>query len=321
MLCRTLSDGGNHVPAGPARLDQVIRLADGRVLGYAEYGLAAGPPLFVFHGLPGSRLAVREMWPEDPVAVRVIAPDRPGAGSSAFQPDRRLTDWADDVRQLADALGIERFLVAGFSGGGPHALAVAHGLPDRVIAAGSISGAGPAGTGGARTDMNRVNRLVFTLARKAPVLLRPVIAQHAYGMKRHPAKVLAKAARDRSLPEADRQALASPRLRELTITAAPEAFRQGVRGVIQEARICARPWGFDPADIKPPVCIWHGDEDTNVPVAMARHLAARIPGSSLTIYPGEGHLIVPKHWDQILAALLSGYPQAANAAPGSPPPG
>ena len=130
-----------------------------------------------------------------------------------------------------------------------------------------------------------------------------------------------RAAHDSSLPEADREALASPRLRELIMTAAPEAFRQGVRGVVHEARICAQPWGFDLAAIKPPVCIWHGDEDTNVPVAMARHLAARIPDSSLTIYRGEGHLIVPKHWDEILAALLSGYPQSAKAEPGRTLPG
>jgi pimeloyl-ACP methyl ester carboxylesterase len=311
----------NHVLTRPARLDELIRLADGRVLGYAEYGPAAGPSLFLFHGLPGSRLAIPEMWPADPVAVRVIAPDRPGAGSSAFQPGRRLTNWADDVRQLADSLGIERFLVAGFSGGGPHALAVAHGLPDRVIAAGSISGAGPIDSRDALQDMNRVNRLIFTLGRRAPALLRLIVAQHAHGMKRHPVKVLENAARDKSLPAADREAMASPRLRELMITAAPEAFRQGIRGIVHEARICAQPWGFDPAAIKPPVHIWHGDEDTNVPVAMAQHLAARIPDSSLTIYPGEGHLIVPKHWDDILAALLSGYPQPAKAAPGSPPPG
>jgi pimeloyl-ACP methyl ester carboxylesterase len=296
---------GKQVRTRSARLDQVIRLADGRVLGYAEYGPVAGPSLFLFHGLPGSRLAVQEMWPQDPVAVRVIAPDRPGAGSSAFQPGRRLTDWADDVRQLADSLGIERFGVAGFSGGGPHALAVAHGLPDRVIAAGSISGAGSIGTPGARKDMNRANRLIFTLARTAPALLRPVVAQHAYGTKRHPAKVLNNAARDRRLPAADREAMMNPRLRELMMTAAPEAFRHGVRGVVHEARICAQPWGFDPATIKPAVWLWHGDQDANVPVAMAQHLATRIPGSSLRIYPGEGHLIVPRHWDEILGRLLS----------------
>lgn len=60
--------------------------------------------------------------------------------------------------------------------------------------------------------MNRVNRLIFTLARKAPALLRLVVAQHAYSAKRHPSKVLENAARDRSLPEADRAAMTNPRL-------------------------------------------------------------------------------------------------------------
>ena len=303
----------------PARVDQVVRLADGRDLGYAEYGPVAGPSLFVFHGLPGSRLAVPEMWPEDPVTARVIAPDRPGVGSSAFQPGRRLTDWAGDIRQLADALGIERFLVAGFSGGGPHALAVAHALPGRVIAAGSISGAGPLDTPDALAGMNRVNRLVFWLARSAPAGLWPLAAQHARATKRHPAKVFEAAARDRKLPEADRAAMARPRMRDLGPRSAPEAFRQGVRGFVDEARIVAQPWGFDPSAIKPPVFLWHGADDANVPVAMARHLAARIPGSTLTVYRDEGHLIVPEHWTEVLDTLLSVHPRAATA--GRPPSG
>ena len=140
-------------------------------------------------------------------------------------------------------------------------------------------------------------------------------------MKRHPAKVVDSAARDRSLPEADRQAMTDLRLRELMMTAASEPSGRASGASSHEARICTQPWGFDPTAIKPPVRIWHGDQDINVPVAMARHLAERIPGSSLTIYPGEGHLIVPKHWDEILAELLSGYPQSAKAEPGSPPPG
>jgi len=307
-----------HVLTQVTRLDQSVHLADGRVLGYAEYGPPEGPPLFLFHGLPGSRLAAAEMWPGEPDTVRVIAPDRPGMGTSTFQPGRRLTDWPDDVRQLADSLRIQRFLVAGFSGGGPHALAVAHGLPDRVIAVASIAGAGPIGTRDGRKALkqaNPANRLIFALARKAPGLLWPLIAQHAYAVRRHPGKVLDSAARDKSLPEADRQVMTGPALRERMMAAASEAFRQGVRGAIHEAHICARPWGFDPAAIKPPVHIWHGDQDTNVPVAMARYLAGRILGSSVTIYPGEGHLIVPKHWDEILGALLSADPRAATVSP------
>jgi pimeloyl-ACP methyl ester carboxylesterase len=300
-----------HVLTQTARLDQAIHLADGRVLGYAEYGPAAGRPLFIFHGLPGSRLAIPELWPAEPAAVRVIAPDRPGMGTSTFRPGRRLTDWADDVCQLADALGIKRFLVAGFSGGGPHALAVAHGLPDRVIAVGSIAGAGPVDTRDAREALrhaNPANRLIFALARKAPVLLWPLIAQHAYGMRHHPAKVLHSATRASSLPEADRLAMADPRLRDQMVKTASEAFRQGLRGTVHEAHLCAQPWGFDPATIKPPVLFWHGDQDTNAPAAMAQHLAEQIPRSRLTIYPGEGHLIVPRHWDEILTGLLSAEP-------------
>jgi pimeloyl-ACP methyl ester carboxylesterase len=299
------------VPVQTARLDQAVQLADGRALGYAEYGPAGGPPLFVFHGLPGSRLAVPEMWPGEPGPVRVIAPDRPGLGTSTPQPGRRLTDWAGDVCQLADALGIQRFAVAGFSGGGPHALAVAHALPGRVTAVGSIAGAGRLDTRHARTALkqaNPANRLIFALARKAPRLLSPVIAQHARGMTRDPAKIVDSSARASSLPDADRLAMTDPRLRERIIAAGPEAFRQGIGGVVQEAHLCTQPWGFDPGAIEPPVYIWHGDQDSNVPVAMARHLAGQIPGSSLTIYPGEGHLIVPRHWAEILATLLAARP-------------
>ena len=300
-----MCEGVDHVPARTARLDQVIHLLGGRTLGYAEYGPADGPPLFLFHGLPGSRLDAPQMWPEEPADVRVIAPDRPGFGTSAFRDGRRLTDWADDVRQLADSLGIGRFLVAGFSGGGPHALAVAHGLPDRVIAAGSIGGAGPVDTPGALAGMNRVNRLIFACARRAPRVLGLLIARHASQISHQPAKLIERSSRDRHLPEADRVAMTDPRLRELMIAAGPEAFRQGIRGVVHEAHICARPWGFAPATIKPPVLLWHGDQDTNVPLAMARDLADQIPGSSITVYPGEGHLIVPRHWPEIQAALLS----------------
>ena len=77
-----------------ARLNQVVHLADGRTLGYAEYGPATGPALFLFHGLPGSRLAAAGMWSMEHPLIRVIAPDRPGFGLSTFQPGRRLTDWA-----------------------------------------------------------------------------------------------------------------------------------------------------------------------------------------------------------------------------------
>jgi pimeloyl-ACP methyl ester carboxylesterase len=287
------------------RLDQSISLADGRTLGYAEYGSEEGPAVLFFHGVPGSRLDAPELWPEEPDGVRVIAPDRPGFGLSNFRPGRRMTDWASDIAALADELGLERFRVVGFSGGGPYALAVAHDLPDRVLAAAVVSGGGPVEGKHSLAGMNRVNRVIFTLARTAPAALRPLVALQARGMKRHPERIMDQAARDRRLPQADRDVFADPRIRALMLAAGPEAFRQGGRGVVQEASLIARPWGFDPGTIAPPVLIWHGDADTHVPVALARAVAARIPECRLEVYPGEGHFIVPRHWDEILAALLA----------------
>ncbi len=115
------------------RIDDRIALADGRWLACAEFGDPHGRPVLLFHGTPGYR---RNPWATDAelrsVGVRLIAPDRPGVGGSTPQPRRRLLDWPDDVRQLADALGLERFAVVGFSNGGPHAAACAFRLGPRV---------------------------------------------------------------------------------------------------------------------------------------------------------------------------------------------
>jgi pimeloyl-ACP methyl ester carboxylesterase len=268
-------------------LDRTLRLADGRRLAYAEYGSPDGVPLFLFHGLPGSRLAGPEMWLDDPGPVRVIAPDRPGFGLSTFQPGRRFPDWTDDVRELADSLGIDRFLVVGFSSGGAHALAVAHGLPHRVIAVATIGGSAPTHT---------------APATRAGVWLRAAPA--VFVTKHRPAMLINRALRSATVPAADKAAFTNPSLRALKIAAAPEAFRNGVRGYVLEGRLYGQPWGFELAAVEPPVLIWHGDLDASVPVGMAYYLADRLPNNTLKIYPNEGHLIVPKHWPEIVATLL-----------------
>ncbi|HWH24552.1 MAG TPA: alpha/beta hydrolase, partial [Candidatus Limnocylindria bacterium] len=98
--------------------DRQLRLADGRLLGYAEFGDPAGTPVLFFHGLGTSRL----ICPPDEgvargLAVRLIAVDRPGIGLSEPLPGRRLLDWPADVVQLAEQLGLRRFAIVGWSGG------------------------------------------------------------------------------------------------------------------------------------------------------------------------------------------------------------
>ena len=104
--------------------NQTFTLADGRALGFAEYGNPNGKPLFYFHGHPGSRFEARYL--ENSETARIIGVDRPGLGLSTYKAGRKILDWPDDIAELANSLGIARFAVAGFSGGGPYALACAY---------------------------------------------------------------------------------------------------------------------------------------------------------------------------------------------------
>ena len=113
--------------------DTTVRTASGRTLAYADTGEPDGAPLVYFHGLPGSRLDFHQPFNRpalDGAGVRIIGIDRPGYGGSGFQPRRRYTDWPDDVATVADTLGIDRFGIVAYSGGGPYAVACAVGLPE-----------------------------------------------------------------------------------------------------------------------------------------------------------------------------------------------
>ena len=118
----------------PEHIEHRIRLRDGRTLAVAEWGDPTGVPLFALHGTPGSRVA---FW-QDPTiyarhGLRRITLDRPGYGESTRLPGRIVADVVPDILDVADELSIGSFAMTGGSGGGPHALACAALLPDRVL--------------------------------------------------------------------------------------------------------------------------------------------------------------------------------------------
>src|SRR6266699_1606575 len=122
-----------------------IGLSDGRVLGYEEWGDPDGLALFSLHGTPGCRLSRTPdatLWAR--LRLRVVTVDRAGYGLSSPLVERRVSHVGGDIAALADFLRIERFAVTGTSGGGPHALACAAELGDRVLACGALSSAAPA---------------------------------------------------------------------------------------------------------------------------------------------------------------------------------
>src|SRR4030042_1364722 len=117
--------------------DKIIQLRDGRRLGFADFGDPKGKPIFYFPGGLGSRLQVQPTDAQPLKAgVRLIAVDRPGMGLSDFKRGRKIIDWPEDVRQLAEALALDQFAVMGVSAGGPYALACAYRIPERLTACG-----------------------------------------------------------------------------------------------------------------------------------------------------------------------------------------
>jgi pimeloyl-ACP methyl ester carboxylesterase len=271
--------------------DRTLRLRDGRQLGYAEYGDLAGTPVFVFHGSPGSRLQVRAAHgPALARGLRIIAPDRPGLGLSTRKRGREIADWPDDVRALADALGIAGFAVIGISGGGPYAAACAWKLPERIIRAGIISGVAPADGPGLAGGLRRPGRRAFNLVLETRWLLRSVMALGRVGSRRYPERLFEQV---RALaPPVDRPILDRPEVADCLTAGLREAFRQGGQGAADELLLLTRPWTFRLEGIRVPVRLWHGEADDVVPVAMGRYLAQTIPHCRAEFIPGAGHYLV-----------------------------
>lgn len=289
----------------PNRSGQTFQLPGGRRLGYAEYGDPLGKPLFYFHGWPSSRIEFSGLEGDNIAAemnLRVISIDRPGFGLSDFQPSRSFLNWPQDVCRLADALALDRFAVMSYSAGSPYAAACAYAIPDRLSAAGIVSGLGqPFNAPGATRGMPTI--LLWSTAR-----VHPRLTWLLFKMMKN---TLANAPRDK-LPASAKQAMMAqidfdylrqnPRINGLNLEGGLEALRQGGYGPAYDASLYWKPWGFRLEDIRIRVFVWHGEDDLNAPCAAhGRLLADRIPNVEAKFYPGEGHLsLIHTHLRDIL---------------------
>jgi pimeloyl-ACP methyl ester carboxylesterase len=283
---------------------KLLTLRDGRQLGYSEFGAPDGRPIIYCHGFPASRLEMRlghEVAARS--GIRLIAPDRPGYGLSDFQPGRRISDWPRDAVELADALALGRFGVLGVSGGGPYAVACAAALPDRVTVAGIVCGLGRLDSREDAAGMSTFGRFSFMLARSAPGASQLFNRALAPVLRRSPRLILKLLAA--GLPPPDAKALADPEVLALFADAFQEGLRQGGRGVAYDLALYARPWDFSVDSIRVPCLLLHGEQDTTVPVAMGKRLAAEIPGCRARFYADEGHFSLPvRRMHEILSALV-----------------
>ncbi len=288
-----------------SKINQQLQLSDGRLLGYDEHGPPNGPPVFYFHGSPSTRLEwnlFASVGMAERLKLRVIAPDRPGLGRSDFQAGRRIGDWPADVIALADHLGLTRFAVLGYSGGGPYAAACALKIPERLRRVGIVSGTGPFDRHDLSAGINPASLRFMQMARNKPWLSRITVRLMGCMVRWAPRRVIALTVA--ALPAPDREMLARPEFQCGYLATIREALRAGPRGAQCDTALMVSPWDFHPQEIRAEVHLWHGEADTNAPIAMGRYMASVIPNSRSSFYSGEGHLsLMAKHVEKILNVL------------------
>jgi len=271
---------------------QTISLPDGRRLGYLILG--EGKPVFYFHGYPSSRLeALFLKGIAGSKRLKVIGVDRPGFGLSTFAPNRRMRDFATDISFLADHLGIDKFALVGFSGGGHYVITCAALLAERVTRAIVISGLS------SPPEMSRMVKVLSKLGTMPGDRLGTwAVKKQLFEMAKDPDAFLkSKAGRNflKKWPEDDVKFFAAPsESRDSVLRSFVEAYRQGpdsIRAHIQEVKLVMKGWDVDLSKIPSGlVYIWHGTADKNVPVSNAYKNAETIPGAHLEIFEGKGHL-------------------------------
>jgi len=268
-----------------------ITLCDGRRIGFSEFGDRQGTPVFYFHGFPGSRLEAKlaEKISLD-THVRFIGIDRPGYGLSSFKPGRTFLDWADDVSELADAMGIDRFSILGVSGGGPYAAACAYKIPHRLDRVGIICGMGPVDGPGLTRNMPWMHRQGLRLAGLSPTIAAALYPFAAFFFRNYPECMLS--ILSAKVAEPDKISLKNTELINVLSASFREAFRNSLRWPATDVVLYSRPWGFRLNDIHTEVHLWHGEKDWIVPAKMGRYIAQTIPKCHATFYPDEGHFSI-----------------------------
>ncbi|MEU4242289.1 alpha/beta hydrolase [Actinoplanes sp. NPDC026619] len=277
-----------------------VVLPDGRVLEYLIDGPADGLPLVLHHGTPGGAVQREGLFPP---GVRAVLISRPGYATSTSLPGRDVASAAADTAAVLDAAGIAEFVTAGWSGGGPHALACAALLPGRCLAAATIAGVAPYDAEGLDwlDGMGAENIEEFGLAVAGAGPLEDFLTKAEATMANvQPTDVVA--AFGDLISEVDRRALEAG-FADYLAASLRHALSGGIAGWRDDDLAFCKPWGFAVRDIETPVSLWQGDQDRMVPFGHGRWLADHLPEPEVHLVPGEGHISLISSFGQIVDTL------------------
>jgi pimeloyl-ACP methyl ester carboxylesterase len=273
--------------------DDHITLPDGRRLDVRVSGPADGMPLVFHSGTPGAGVPFRVIErAAHERGLRLVTSSRPGYGGSSRQPGRNVADVVADTEAVLSSLGAERCLVAGWSGGGPHALGCAARL-DAAAAVLVIAGVAPyeeADDLEWMAGMGRENLTEFGAALKGEEVLRPMLVEWREHLKEATVEMVVSSL-GTLLPDVDKAAL-TDEFGEDMVANFHEALRTGVDGWLDDDLAFTRRWGFELEEISVPTAIWQGSADMMVPFAHGQWLSSHLPSATVHLEPGQGHLSV-----------------------------
>ena len=279
----------------------ILETPDGRLLQVHDDGDPDGAPVIVHHGTPAVGTPYAP-WLED--GVRLIGFDRAGYGGSTRDRGRDIAAVAADVRVIADALGLETFATWGISGGGPHALACAALLPDRVYAAAALGSPAPYEADGFDwMEGGEQNVVEYNAVLQGETAVRPLLEQWHGAMNAAGAEGM----RDEwasLLGPADLAVIPGELAEHLH---AGVVGTGGVDGWLDDDLAFVAPWGFALETISVPVLIRAGEQDKFLTADHSRWLGEHIPGAEVRISPDDGHLTLYEHAIPEVHAWLLGH--------------
>ncbi|WP_198950431.1 alpha/beta fold hydrolase [Kineosporia sp. A_224] len=277
---------------------RMVELEDGGVLEVHLVNWSTTPddaPVAVdLHGTPSwGRPAGTTRAAAAARGVRLVAPTRAGYSTSSPAPGRDVAAVAADVAAVLDALGVGRVVVMGTSGGGPHALATAALLGDRVAAVASIAGVGPYGADGLDflAGMGQDNIDEFGAALTGEGALRSYLEEQRAGLADLTPELLAQSWSS-LLPPVDVAIVTGSALAGELVESIEHALAPGIQGWLEDDLAFCTDWGFSLDDLRCPVSVWQGGVDLMVPAAHGAWLAQRIPAARAHLLPDEGHLSI-----------------------------
>ncbi|HEY1284889.1 MAG TPA: alpha/beta hydrolase [Solirubrobacterales bacterium] len=283
-----------------------VRAADGRRLVAGIAGPEHGDVLLMHTGTPDDGPLYGPMVAAGTErGLRHLTYSRPGYGDSDRSPGRTVADCAGDVSAIADALGVEDLFTVGWSGGGPHALACAALLPQRVRAAATIASVAPRDAAGLDwlAGMGEENLVEFAAAEAGEEELRAYLEGEAEELAAVGDEEVLAALGD-LISAADRPALTGDFASHVA-DSFRAALRNGIWGWFDDDMAFIRDWGFDLGRIEVPVAIWQGEDDRFVPFPHGKWLAENVSGAVPQLIPGHGHLsLAIASYGEILDGLL-----------------